>query len=257
MKNILVLSAHLDDAAFSVGPLLAEWRNDARVTVATIFTQSVPHPNGFALACQLDKGLDADVDYMQIRRIEDRVWTKRIGVEAVHGPFSEAPHRGYDSAKALFNTILLTDPIEVELQSWLQSLIDNHAPDLVLVPLAIGNHVDHQWVRKIAEATLPEGHLLAYYQDQPYAEKSGSSVAETQPSDHGPWQEFHESFSHESLLCALAASEAYQTQIPFQFGGIKPMKQLLTSAWGNHIILFHNKDIPSIIGAHPNSILSL
>jgi hypothetical protein len=38
------------------------------VTVATAFTRSVPDPQGFALACQLDKGLPPEVDYMALRR---------------------------------------------------------------------------------------------------------------------------------------------------------------------------------------------
>lgn len=256
MKNILVLSAHLDDAAFSVGPLLAEWKTGARITVATIFTQSVANPEGFALACQLDKGLSVSVDYMQIRRNEDRGWAAKIGVQAVHGPFREAPHRGYHSAKTLFESILPTDLVGSELHPWLKGLIASHTQDLVLIPLGIGNHVDHQWVRTIAEGILPNGYLLAYYQDQPYAEKSGSSVADAKPSDHGPWHEFRILLSQNSLQCALTATEAYRTQIPFQFGGIEPMKQLLTHAWGNYLTLFHTAEIPIFVDSLSNSILS-
>ena len=40
------------------------------VTVLTCFTRSVPDPTGFALACQLDKGLPAEADYMALRRAD-------------------------------------------------------------------------------------------------------------------------------------------------------------------------------------------
>ena len=68
-RTALALSPHLDDAAFSAGGTLhALARAGWRVVVATVFTRSVPDPQGFALACQLDKGLDASVDYMALRR---------------------------------------------------------------------------------------------------------------------------------------------------------------------------------------------
>ncbi|RZM10665.1 MAG: PIG-L family deacetylase, partial [Sphingomonas sp.] len=62
--KLLAISPHLDDAAFSAGGLLASCVDQGwAVTVATCFTGNVAHPTGFALACQLDKGLTADIDY--------------------------------------------------------------------------------------------------------------------------------------------------------------------------------------------------
>ena len=72
MTTLLALSPHLDDAVFSAGAtLFRAARRGWRVVVATIFTGNVAQPTGFALACQLDKGLAADVDYMALRRAED------------------------------------------------------------------------------------------------------------------------------------------------------------------------------------------
>ncbi len=71
-----------------------------RVVVATLFTRSVPDPQGFALACQLDKGLDATVDYMALRRAEDVAACRALGLgDPIHIPLPEAPHRGYHSAR--------------------------------------------------------------------------------------------------------------------------------------------------------------
>jgi hypothetical protein len=69
MPTALALSPHLDDAAFSCGGLLhalgaAGWD----VATVTVFTASVADPTGFALACQTDKGLGPEVDYMDLRR---------------------------------------------------------------------------------------------------------------------------------------------------------------------------------------------
>ena len=72
MPTALALSPHLDDAAFSCGGLLASLAREGwHVVMATLFTASVADPTGFALACQLDKGLPAEVDYMALRRAED------------------------------------------------------------------------------------------------------------------------------------------------------------------------------------------
>ena len=80
MPAALALSPHLDDAAFSCGGTLARLaRGGARVVVATPFTATVPDPTGFALACQLDKGLGAHVDYMALRRAEDVSAVEHLG----------------------------------------------------------------------------------------------------------------------------------------------------------------------------------
>jgi LmbE family N-acetylglucosaminyl deacetylase len=247
MKTVLVLSSHLDDAAFSVGPLLAELRVKARVVVATVFTKSIPNPEGFALTCQLDKGLTADVDYMHIRRQEDKEWAKKLGVEVVHGPFAEAPHRGYQSAKELFAKILETDRIETDLGVWLEDLIESLNPEMVLTPLGLGNHVDHQWVRKTAETFVSNLHTLAYYRDQPYAVKMNEGEIHAQLGEVNPAHSFHSPIGQASLDCAVTAAEAYSTQIPFQFGDIDAMDRVLRSAWGAEMPLFHTPGIPEYL----------
>jgi len=58
VPNAVAISPHLDDAAFSAGGTIAMLADKGwAVTVVTVFTASVPQPQGFALACQLDKGL--------------------------------------------------------------------------------------------------------------------------------------------------------------------------------------------------------
>ena len=245
MKTVLVFSAHLDDAAFSVGPLLAELKVQARIVVATVFTKSIANPGAFALACQLDKGIDASADYMLIRRHEDMEWAEIIGVEAVHGPFAEAPHRGYHSAEELFGPISQTDEIGVDLRLWLGDLMVSLKPDMILVPLGIGNHVDHQWVRKAAEAMVVDPLTLAYYQDQPYAAKVNAVPSATHLGEMDPCFPFHVAVSGISLDRALTAAGAYVTQIPFQFGDIDSMGEVLRPAWGENLLLFHTSGIPA------------
>lgn len=135
MPIALALS-HLDDAAFSCGGLLAGLARDGwRVVMATLFTGSVADPTGFALACQLDKGLAPEVDYMALRRDEDVRAAAALGIAPpVHLPFREAPHRGYGAPPELFSETRADDGIAGDLAPALADLIAAEQPDLILAP---------------------------------------------------------------------------------------------------------------------------
>lgn len=227
MPKALALSPHLDDAAFSVGGTLATLAAAGwDVTMATIFTASVPEPKGFALACQTDKGLDADVDYMALRREEDRRAADALGIRLpVHLPFREAPHRGYGSAPELFGGTLDDDDIVGPLAEAVSGLVLRHDPDLVLAPQAVGGHADHiQLVRAIREA----GHVapILWWRDFPYTVRSVD-----------PKEPLRAQFMDlpEGALCYSAfagerkgrACAAYTTQLGFQFGGVGGLKRRL------------------------------
>jgi LmbE family N-acetylglucosaminyl deacetylase len=81
MPTALFISPHLDDVAFSCGgTLIRLTQNGWHTVLCTIFTCSMPNPQGFALACQTDKGLAPDVDYMALRRAEDERFATIAGV---------------------------------------------------------------------------------------------------------------------------------------------------------------------------------
>ncbi len=113
MPNALFLSPHLGDVAFSCGGTLsnlaaAGWRGG----LATAFTRPVPNPTGFALKCQTDKGLSAEVDYLAVRRAEEADFGRAVGAaEVLWLNFPEAPHRGYDSPAELFAGVKPGDDI--------------------------------------------------------------------------------------------------------------------------------------------------
>ena len=240
MSVILVLSPHLDDAAFSVGPLLAELSDRIEVFVATAFTKSESKLSEFALACQLDKGLTADADYMAIRRREDLEWSRRVGAQAVHGALAEAPHRGYQSARELFGAVLATDKLEDALKAWFEVLISTFKPTVILCPIGVGNHVDHVWVRKVAIATLSHRFPLLFFKDLPYASKLNPFHVEDYLGSSSTWCELKVPLSQTAVLKAQFAAEAYQTQIAFQFDHIGQMKNTLNEAWTQCLPLFYS-----------------
>ena len=170
MPTALFLSPHLDDVAFSCGGLAALLGDEGWHTVlATAFTRSVMPATGFALACQLDKGLPQDADYMALRREEDRRAAAILGLSECRWlDLLEAPHRGYHTAPALFAEPHAQDGIATELAARFADLNAELAPALVLAPQGLGGHVDHQHVLKAAMTCFQRDHLC-FYRDAPYA----------------------------------------------------------------------------------------
>ena len=118
--------------------------------------------------------------------------------ELVHLDLPEAPHRGYDSAAALFGPV--HDTVELDLPD----------ADLVYVPQGIGGHVDHivviEAMRKVATHR---------YRDLPYGLRSpdGSGGHPLAPTPR-----------------KLDACAAYASQLGFQFGGEAAMRAALGGA---------------------------
>lgn len=169
--RVLAVSPHLDDAAFSAGGVLALLADAGHeVTVVTCLTASVPEPQGFALACQTDKGLGPEVDYMAVRRAEDEAAMAALGVQHLHLPLPEAPHRGYDSPAALFAGVRPDDDLDRRLLPLLADLDG----DVLLAPQGLGGHVDHlQVVRAVAALHRP----TAWWRDAPYVLRAPDAPA--------------------------------------------------------------------------------
>ena len=223
----LFVSPHLDDVAFSCGATLALLaRSGWHTVLATVFTRSVPDPTGFALACQLDKGLSPEVDYMALRREEDREAAEHLRVgECLWLDLPEAPHRGYHSAATMFAGVPEEDEVWREVAGSLRGLLDARAPDILFAPQALGAHADHlQVVRAVLELP-PNAPPVAWYRDAPYATRNPGSL----PSPLLP-----DGLSEgavdatETLDAKLRASAAYATQLGFQFGGEEGMRRTLS-----------------------------
>ena len=215
MTHLLAISPHLDDAAFSVGGLLAaRARAGDRITIVTCFTGNVARPQGFALACQLDKGLPAETDYMALRRCEDLEACATIGANAIHLPFLEAPHRGYASPAELFAARRRDDVVLGPLAEALAGVVRDLAPDLVLRPLAIGNHVDH-WIVRDAAACL--GTLTWSWEDWPYLRRAD------RPSQAVP--ALRHMLTDADRRMRLRMCAAYASQLGYQFGGLAALER--------------------------------
>lgn len=210
--RVVAVSPHLDDAVFSVGGILALLGVVTDVVVLTCFTGSVATADAtpFALSTQLDKGLSPDVDYMALRREEDRRALAVLGVPGRHLGLLEAPHRGYGSPAELFAGRHPDDAVGEELAALLAPLLED--ADLVLAPQALGDHVDHQWVTEVVADLVPVERRV-WWRDTPYVLR--------RPDATPPAQVTGDELAVDvaSVLDAkVEAVRCYATQVPFQFG---------------------------------------
>ena len=215
-QTALFLSPHLDDVAFSCGGIAALLSDSGWNTIlVTVFTRSVVPAKGFALDCQLGKGLSADIDYLALRRQEDMHAAAALGFTAMLWlDFPEAPHRGYGSAPALFGAVLETDDIGQAVADALQTINSAKQPSLILAPQGLGAHVDHQIVVQAAMHVFSPNRL-SFYRDTPYAIRAPDS----RPLPDVPTTPEAVIPIAPTLERKIAASCAYETQIGFQFGG--------------------------------------
>jgi LmbE family N-acetylglucosaminyl deacetylase len=228
MKTALFVSPHLDDVAFSCGGTFATLAGAGwRCVLLTVFTRSVPNPRGFALACQTDKGLGPEVDYLALRREEDAAAAQYLGAAAVRWlDLPEAPHRGYHSPAALFTDPLPTDTVTQELVPLLAAELATWQPQLLLAPQGFGLHVDHRHVMAAVRAVASALPVL-WYRDTPYIiRKPDARPAPELPTD---LTEVIMPLAAAALAARVAASQAYDSQIGFQFGGAEQVRIKLTN----------------------------
>jgi LmbE family N-acetylglucosaminyl deacetylase len=228
MPTALFISPHLDDVAFSCGGTFATLAQAGwQCILLTVFTRSVPNPTGFALACQTDKGLEPEVDYLALRCAEDTLAAQHLGAAAVRWlDLPEAPHRGYHSPAALFADLLPTDTVGPELTELLAKELATSAPQLVFAPQGFGLHVDHRQVMQAVRAAVPPTLPVLWYRDTPYIIRQPQAMPA--PELPAGLSEVALPLAEAALAAKVVASQAYASQIGFQFGGAEQVGSKLT-----------------------------
>ena len=252
--RVVAVSPHLDDAVFSAGGTLALLADAGyEVEVVTCFTGSVARADAseFALSTQLDKGLNADVDYMALRRDEDDAALVALSpsITGVHLPLLEAPHRGYTGAADLFAGRHADDTVATPLAAALAGHLDT--ADVVLAPQAIGDHVDHRVVTLVVSAMVdPE--RMAWWRDTPYVRRDPDAVA-------GPEVEGREVAVDVSGVLDRKgrAARCYGTQVGFQFGSADAVDDALATLARSESARLGRRGADEILRAAPSVGLAL
>lgn len=163
--TLLAISPHPDDVAFSASQavrsaLAAGWR----VVVCTVFSRSAFAPFG----------PDGDTDAVTaLRRAEDRAWVAALGagvslVDLGRPDAALRPEHLGDFDPVATDPLGPLDLFEMAtLMAHFESLVA--AATALLLPLALGEHLDHVLVRDAAIRAAKGRCALAFYEDLPYA----------------------------------------------------------------------------------------
>ncbi len=214
--DAVYLSPHLDDVALSCGGQIArQTAVGGSVLIVTVAAGEAPPAALSALGQQLHQHWQLQQENgVATRRQEDLRACAVLQADFVHWqvpdaiyrlhPFTQAPL--YDSVEALVAEL---HPVEMSLVTavvrQLQTLPLHHR---LYVPLAVGNHVDHQLVRLAAEYC--SGAELYYYEDYPYVQVPGLLEAKL---DHASWQPELIPLSEAELAARLTAVACFASQI--------------------------------------------
>jgi LmbE family N-acetylglucosaminyl deacetylase len=184
--KILILSPHRDDAAFSLSIAINNWLTARHtVTILNVFTRSRYAPYSDADFIHENDQLSY-VSAMRLR--EDEQFRRRItetlpkglksNLHLIDLNLKDAPIRLRIPLEELSDTpVNPTDPAIEKIRNALVKQSEAGAMKALVLPAALGKHVDHLTVREAAmpfTSTIP----AAFYEDLPYATTHPSAATD-------------------------------------------------------------------------------
>ncbi|MBN1483961.1 MAG: PIG-L family deacetylase [Chloroflexia bacterium] len=189
-QTVVCLSPHPDDAVLSCAGLLSWYRERGwDCHVVTVFAGDSPaEPALSPFARQLHLEWGEGERTMAHRRQEDAAALHLLGCRASWWNYLDAIYRhpNYNSQQAIFGQPAEEGALEQELLA----RCDELPAQILLFPLAVGNHVDHQLVFRVGchlyqslENAAPPPRRIAFYEDLPYAAWEGGAGQRLQALD--------------------------------------------------------------------------
>ena len=175
--KILILSPHRDDAAFSLSLAITNWLTARHtVTILNVFTRSRFAPYSDAAFVHENDELSY-VSAMRLR--EDELWVRRIKETLPKGHknnlhmldlnLKDAAIRLRIPLEAANTTPV--NPADPSIEK-IRKALTRHATEgtmqAIVIPAALGNHVDHLTIREAAQPFTTQL-AAAFYEDLPYA----------------------------------------------------------------------------------------
>lgn len=214
--HCIYLSPHLDDAILSCGGMI--WEQTQREDHVEIWTVCAGDPpKGYPLADvarNLHTRWGTGNEAVKIRRGEDAEACRRVGASCRHLDTPDAIYR-WNTEKGI-PLVQVEDDIFQRLPAWETRRVRSLAQEIkdllppgsnLIVPLAMGGHVDHQLTRAVAEAMdCP----IWFFADYPYIVDFKLDVKDFLPLSA---QKMDQPVSSEGLNAWIHAIAAYQSQL--------------------------------------------
>jgi LmbE family N-acetylglucosaminyl deacetylase len=227
----IYLSPHFDDAVLSCGGLIhQQTRQGLPVEIWTICAGDAPAGplSMLALACHRDWGTSSAEETITMRRLEDQDAAAVVGADTVHFGIPDCIYRQSPTGELMYqeDVFCCPHPAEKGLDAEIAAALNSElkAEDIVVSPLALGAHVDHQLVRRAAE--LLERPLF-YYADIPYLFQH----ADTLPILSKGLDEKVHPVAEENLSAWMDGIAAYKSQMVMLFNSDAEMKEAIRQEW--------------------------
>jgi LmbE family N-acetylglucosaminyl deacetylase len=158
-SGTVILSPHSDDAALSLGALLAADRLPRPITLVTVFGSTT-----FGEGGRREHVREAS----SLRRSEDAEFCNALDLTLEYWHFPDACVRHPElPIGELFRRAERDNDLSRALSDRLAALASDYSSSLQLAPTGTGGHMDHVLLAKAAGRSL--GETRAGYADQPYA----------------------------------------------------------------------------------------
>jgi LmbE family N-acetylglucosaminyl deacetylase len=217
----------------------ASWYRRASIRNKPLAGQAVMDDISTQGALYTDDVIDAATagEIVARRRVEDERFAYFAEASVVFLDLPDAVFRGYEGDDELLGPVREDDDAPVSI---LRREIARLEPQMVYLPLAIGNHVDHQLCRDAGVALLAEPRSwvmpgpawagkVVFYEDFPYAWWRGFQTLSDLPEgalDGIPRDVYltpHYSDITDQLERKVRGIAMYESQLDRLFGGIKEM----------------------------------
>jgi LmbE family N-acetylglucosaminyl deacetylase len=227
----IYLSPHLDDAVLSCGGLIFEQsRQGLQVEIWTVFAGDAPDGplSPLALRCHADWGIPDVHDLLAVRREEDQAAAAIVGAELVHFSLPDCIYRRSLDGQSLYpdEVFVPFHPFDLGLDADIAAVLEAELQpdDLLVSPLAIGDHVDHRLARLAAERLARP---LLYYADIPYVIRRPDALA---PATQAMVSHLYP-VSEQGQMAWIAGAAAYQSQMVMVFETEANMRGALRAEW--------------------------
>ena len=225
--DAVYLSPHLDDAALSCGgQLFKRCQGGERILVVTVFAASPGSDQPLSpLAEELHGVWNLEEDIVGIRRQEDLAAGQVLGVSVEHWGFLDALYRHdeqplYPEIRSLFTEVhSADDKLEAELGRRLKERFEGIP---IYAPLAAGNHVDHQLVRR-AVAGIEGPPRPLFYEDFPYSRRR--RVLSKALGSRRAWLPQTVALDEQDVQAKVRAIACYESQLVTVWGSQDEMER--------------------------------
>ena len=237
-ERVVILSPHLDDAALSCGGLLHALQGVS--TLVVTLCSGNPPPLVGADGTVKAPSRRGHVS-PRIRRREDIAAMRSIRAEFVHLSFPDAIYRRSQAGKLIYRNERerwvaprADDAIYIEeLHQLLRRICLDLGSILLVSPMGIGDHVDHQITARVALRLAQAGASLLFYEDFPYVANPSSGRGDSDGPAQAlarlrlaPAERFIVPVDVEGKMRLLGH---YASQVPVLFGSDDGMREAIVS----------------------------